>query len=161
MVDILYWGEYNITMRIIFLDYDGVLNNPFFLLRQPKRGAENDFDPKKVEILKEICKQTGAKIILTSSWRFDKRARMFLLEKGIPIYDVLKPDIGTRGEDIDLWLQETTLNVENYLILDDETSGYSREQMEHIICTKESTDYGYYIGLQEKHIKWAKAMLEG
>lgn len=154
-------------MKVIFLDYDGVLNNPYFLLRQTKHGAENDFDPKKVEILKEICKKTGAKIILTSSWRFNKRARIFLVEIGIPIYDILKPDTGTRGEDIDLYLQETPLEIENYLILDDETSAYSPKQMEHVICTKECFDnglcaeYDCCMGLQEKHIKWAEVMLAG
>lgn len=154
-------------MKVIFLDYDGVLNNPYFLLRQTKRGAENDFDQKKVEILRQICKDTGALVVLTSSWRYNKRAKLFLLENAIPIYDVLKPDTGTRGEDIDLWIQEVPLKIENYLILDDEVSDYSPLQMKHTICTRECfnnilcTEYDCLMGLQDKHIKWAKAMLEG
>mgnify|MGYP001086743359 CR=1 FL=1 len=153
-------------MKIIFLDYDGVLNNTYFLLRQKERGAENDFDPKKIEILKQVCDNTNAMVVVTSSWRFNERARMFLLEKGIPIYDVLKPDTGTRGEDIDLWLQETPMEIEKYVIFDDDTSHYSPQQMKHTICTKECfsndlcAEYDCCMGLQDKHIKWAKAMLE-
>lgn len=76
------------------------------------------------------------------------------------------PAPGDRGKAIEHWLKNTTAKVDSYLIFDDETSDYSEEQMKHLICTRESLDsalttkYPCYMGLQEKHIRMAKAMLE-
>ena len=61
--------------KLIFLDVDGVLNsdrwskwifhNRWFL----KEGGHRHIDPNGVSKVIEICKQTDAKIILSSSWR--------------------------------------------------------------------------------------------
>ena len=51
-------------MRIVFLDIDGVLNN--------KASFANGIEiiPEKVLLVNEICGITGAKIVLSSAWRF-------------------------------------------------------------------------------------------
>lgn len=47
-------------MKLIFLDFDGVITN------LESRYALNG---KKMELVKKICDATGAKIIISSSWR--------------------------------------------------------------------------------------------
>ena len=63
-------------MKVIFLDIDGVLNcDETYVLRREKMKKEKkyilDIDEDKVQLLGRVCKETGAKIVLTSSWRFD------------------------------------------------------------------------------------------
>ena len=61
--------------KIIFLDVDGVLNHnawykwvishPEFL----KNGGHKNIDPRSVEKIIKICDETGARIVMSSSWR--------------------------------------------------------------------------------------------
>lgn len=153
--------------KIIFLDFDGVLNNPYYLTRAYKTQDldkyQRQFDPLKVKILQKICQFTHAKVVATSSWR-GKESFAYLQNQGIPMLDMVSDTMGGRGCDIDMWLQRQDDDFD-YLILDDETSDYSPEQMKHLICTKEtySSDlavkYDCVEGLQEKHIGWAISML--
>ena len=53
--------------RMIFLDVDGVLNN--IATRERSNNGMIGIDPVKVQLLKEIKDQTGARIVLTSTWR--------------------------------------------------------------------------------------------
>ena len=154
--------------KIIFLDYDGVLNNPMYqILEQGQDRFVRDFDPQRITRLQRICEATGAQVVVTSSWRANKEAREYLISQGIPIIGITPEHNGVRGEEIDYWLQETELDVVDYLILDDETSEYSPEQMGHVICTRELFESGLFetydcvMGLQEKHVVWATAMLGG
>lgn len=51
-------------MKIIFLDVDGELTYSDY------RNEETaNIDIEKVELLKEICDKTGAKVVVSSSWR--------------------------------------------------------------------------------------------
>ena len=59
-------------MKIIFLDYDGVLNSPYFLLQKKDQSPTSDFDPKCIDILAKICSEANAQVVVTSSWRFNK-----------------------------------------------------------------------------------------
>jgi len=156
--------------KVIFLDYDGVLNNPYYMTtkswefrKQPKCGYESDFDIKRVKILKEICEETKAKVVVTSSWRGDIEAIAWLKDKGIPIIDTT-PEVlrrGHRGDEIRAFLDQH--EVDQYLIFDDETSDFNSELMEHVICTRENylddLKEDWCSGLQKKHILWAKSML--
>lgn len=55
-------------MKVIFLDFDGVLNiHPF--IGRDKFG--HIFNAKCVQNLETIIKQTGAKIVVSSTWRMD------------------------------------------------------------------------------------------
>lgn len=47
-------------MKLIFLDFDGVITNV-----ESKYCLNN----KKMELVKRICDETGAKIVISSSWR--------------------------------------------------------------------------------------------
>lgn len=52
--------------KIIFLDIDGVLATPEYL-----KDGMWALNPEKQKLLGEILDQTGAKIVLSSSWRFN------------------------------------------------------------------------------------------
>ncbi len=69
-------------MRILFLDVDGVLNSADWMRRRPKRptGLEDvaetpidheirSIDPDAVAALDAIVAQSGARVVVSSSWR--------------------------------------------------------------------------------------------
>lgn len=152
-------------MKVIFLDFDGVLNNTYYLTRFKRQGKYDfELDPENMYKLFEIVDNTHAKIVLISSWRFTSGIKEFFKKYNLEIYDILpRSEDNYRPDEIYQWL--VTHKVENYLILDDESSGYSKEQMSHAIITKECysiemrMQYPWYEGLQDKHIKWAIQML--
>lgn len=51
-------------MKIIFLDCDGELTYSDY-----ENEETADIDIEKVKLLKEICDKTGAKVVISSSWR--------------------------------------------------------------------------------------------
>lgn len=55
---------------VIFLDIDGVLNNP--ATQQRSRRHERVFSADAVVALRNILEQTGARIVISSSWREDE-----------------------------------------------------------------------------------------
>ena len=62
-------------MKILFLDFDGVLNSEKYVKNSNEFGVV--IDPERMILLKQIIDSTGAKIVLTSSWRehWDKDAQ--------------------------------------------------------------------------------------
>ena len=59
-------------MKVIFLDIDGVLNSDEYIHKARKlgfKGIEEEIDIEKVELLKKAVEQTGARVVLSSSWR--------------------------------------------------------------------------------------------
>ena len=74
------------TNKYIFLDIDGVMNNEFDILEKmhdnTKQYTRNDihFCDAAWDRLAALCKKTGAKVILSSSWRYsfikDERGRI-------------------------------------------------------------------------------------
>ena len=72
------------TMKIIFLDFDGVMDTGCYdHILSKKKLAGNDeygtiFDPNCVRNLKYIIDKTGADIVVTSSWKHFMTYRDFL-----------------------------------------------------------------------------------
>lgn len=72
-------------MKIIFLDIDGVLNHEkWYRKRQELKGGMDqkewsdhypfyEFDPESVERLNKIIDATGAKVVVSSTWRHGRR----------------------------------------------------------------------------------------
>lgn len=154
------------TSPIVFFDYDGVLNNPFYLhIARDKEPFEKDFDPKKVQILARICQNLNAVAVATSSWRHNPEAIIYLREHQIPVI-AATPMAKDRGREIKAYLKQSykrTGHRHHYIIIDDETSEYTAEQMNHLIYTRETyanTDRDELIGLQPKHEFIAKAILD-
>lgn len=123
-------------MKIIFLDFDGVLNT-----RKSRSKVDYHKDPCEtahIEVLNKIIKISKAKVVITSSWRIywsRNKIRRYLTKKGLKgtIIGVTPEDryycIGAlrgRGICIQRWLDENTQKYErkygkltNFAILDD------------------------------------------
>lgn len=114
-------------MKVVFLDVDGVLNN-FTLIHQ---NGFDYIDPVMVGRVGIVVKHSGAKIVLSSTWRLQeddkRRAAAALGEQGMFIHDVT-PDLRTaRSREISDWL-EGNPDVERYAILDDdEDAGFGMQ----------------------------------
>lgn len=125
-------------MKIVFLDIDGVLNSEeFFIERTQDCRYDNyraaGYSPKMsrnlcsldsvaIANLNYIISQTGAKIVVSSTWRCDDPWLQELFAVvGIPSYIGITPYhiARHRGTEIKQWLDKHP-EVENYVILDDD-----------------------------------------
>lgn len=123
--------------KIIFLDVDGVLNCSTTEWRwdgkENKKKQEGGkgyigMDPKLVKLFNSIIKKTGAKIVLSSTWRHDRNWLDVMTWNGLPresflgrTDDLRDSDWHTRrGQEINKWLSESP-PVEKYAILDDDS----------------------------------------
>jgi len=131
-------------MKVIFLDIDGVLNSVDYMNALHYRfrsevakgeasfpvpmGETSDefgqyFDDRCIIHLEAILNYTGAKLVISSTWRKNGLKWMRSLWE----YRCLEGDIIDvtpvvnldRGEEIQLWLDEN--QVDNYVVIDDET----------------------------------------
>ena len=123
-------------MKVIFLDVDGVLNSEHsHSIDKNDNWMENEVSDNHIQWLKKIVDETGAKIVLSSSWRhyhpkatgsntitdplfkvLDRKLR----EAGLEIIDIT-PDLRgkMRGLEIDAWLNSNA-EVDKYVIIDDD-----------------------------------------
>lgn len=153
------------SIKIIFLDIDGVLNNKHSKSRCCGFiGIDND----KVKRLKQIVDATGAKIVLCSSWKddwepVDKECQPAesdyldrkLKREGLRIIDKTKDLYWNRGEGIVNWINEH--GVENFVILDDEAFDYGRYDLNRYhVETCFDSESG---GLQDEHVEKAILLL--
>lgn len=118
-------------MKVIFLDIDGVLNHEkhYKWLMETDEPTPlqrvypySEFNPESCRLLKEIIWETGAQIVVSSSWRLDGEARLNILFKffGLPRIYSTTPCLNTaRGIEIGAWLAAHP-EVTNYVILDDD-----------------------------------------
>lgn len=114
-------------MKVVFLDIDGVLIHYKSI---PRFGARKP-DPECVKRLNQITDATGAKIIVSSTWRRDDKIDRTLKDWGITGevygrtpsgYDPNRISLGSsRGAEINAWLRETEFQIDRFVILDDDT----------------------------------------
>lgn len=157
-------------MKLIFLDIDGVLNSNF--TDKYTKSGSLFVDDDKILLLKRLIDQTGAKVVLSSTWRVGWshlelcvqsqlmhdfiELREKLWEHGVELHDrttILDAFMRRRGEEIQAYLDNHE-DIEGYVILDDLNGKYLRPCSSHLVQTSE------WRGLEEKHIKKAKAILE-
>ncbi len=154
-------------MKIIFLDFDGVMNTGQWY-RQLDENAKSDayatvFDPNAVANLAKIIEATGADIVISSSWKAMGLTTMREMWKerrlpgrviGItPTYIdnemLLNADLSNmdfhhgRGEEIKGWLLLHGKEVSHYVIFDD-IDDVLPEQEAHLIQTDPE------VGISEK-----------
>lgn len=107
--------------KIIFLDVDGVLNSA-----QDGFSINLETD-NHLKLLEQLVKETGADIVLSSSWRMSFGCSFSLSntlisrlkEHGLSILDITpEREDGDRGLEIKEWLDKNP--TKNILILDDE-----------------------------------------
>jgi HAD domain in Swiss Army Knife RNA repair proteins len=104
-------------MKVVFLDIDGVLNSKKTL---NPRNFPYVVDPKLLRRLELLLERTGAKVVLSSTWRYDPIGRLAANHWGIPFIDTT-PDMPKqpRRDEIVAWLRDHA-DVTRYVILDDE-----------------------------------------
>jgi hypothetical protein len=130
-------------MKIIFLDFDGVMNPPNQII-QCKVINNNTvtarFGAVAVENLNYIIEKTNAYIVTSSNWRgCAAESKHLLSNNGIEARRVISvtPRIeprGIRGKEIQAWLDNTKREIESYVILDDDDD--MGELMGHLVQTK-------------------------
>lgn len=116
-------------INVIFLDIDGVLNSYRTIRRTA--GGYVFVGNNQMKRLRRIVIETGAKVVLSSDWRYNRddpkyNSDFLELEKelfkyGIRLYG-FTPELPSahRGMEIDLWLKDHS-EVNNFVILDDRT----------------------------------------
>ena len=108
--------------RIVFLDFDGVLNSE---QSTQQLGTRYRFARSSVEALNGVLRQSEAHIVITSSWResWSLRENAEFLERDgvLPSRVVGKtPTLGQeRGLEIEAWLRSAPYAVASFVILDD------------------------------------------
>lgn len=124
-------------MKIIFLDIDGVLNSHAWLEQQPpfslREHPERAIDPDAVQRLNHLTERTGARLVVTSTWRLKwgiRALRQIFVNADIrgTLLDVTEVFIIARAthraladpreQEILMWLRQHP-EVTHYVVLDD------------------------------------------
>lgn len=125
-------------MKIIFLDIDGVLNSDSILSEYIPEidGEYYPYQPHLIDNLNSILKRTGAKIVVSSTWRLGEsveRLQYLLTHMGVKGEVIGKTDSYTdkfvvRGNEILKWIQDNQnllgchhYDFYDYVILDDDS----------------------------------------
>ena len=129
-------------MKVIFLDYDGVLNHEAFYKERHERVLNgeklnhpySEIDPKCVENLNKLIEDTGAKVVISSTWRHSgiDYCNDVLKYHGfegdiIDITPNLRGRGCLRGNEILQWIRDNHdlvgdyYNFTEYVILDDDS----------------------------------------
>ena len=108
--------------RIVFLDFDGVLNSEQSV---QQFGTRYRFASSNVTALNEVLQKTEARLVITSSWREGLSLREiigYLERDGV----LAKRVVGKtqflekeRGLEIDAWLRSVPYALSSFVILDD------------------------------------------
>ena len=147
-------------MKVIFLDYDGVVNNlvfhkidgePTFYTKAWEDGltdtdkAVNDF--QAVAWLNKICREFNCKIVVSSTWRGRDDYKECLYNAGfkgkiLGKTPCLKGCTYKRGLEIQEWLNtHKEYDVEDFIILDDDAD--MEHLIDHLIQTNTYRGLGY------------------
>ena len=125
--------------KYLFLDMDGVVNSVEYSIGSGpfKDGMRHDeSDPVKLGLIRFICKQTDAKIVISSTWRQGRSVDWFLgyLEQAgwamAPVVGLTpttpKPAGGVgRGDQVIEWFDDhPSENNRRHVILDDDSDFY-------------------------------------
>jgi len=130
-------------MKILFLDFDGVMDTAYYDMVLTRAGqAPCDqygvkFDPACVACLKQIIDETDARIVVTSTWKTMMRFPEFLAMwrgRDLPgtVIDTTPNKAGVRGVEIAAWLEECRVPC-RYAIVDDlDASNFLDDQIPHL-----------------------------
>lgn len=159
-------------MKVIFLDVDGVLNSIGWMKKNDGNKHGNfEINPENVKMLKEIVDKTGAKIVLSSTWRNvdgtdgEPRHPMYdylvgeLRKLGMEIFSRTPLINNDRPKEIKKWLDETSFDIESFISIDDDFSEKDYEKQgvcNRLIKTQFWDENG---GLQRNHVEQAIQLL--
>lgn len=162
-------------MRILFLDFDGVLNSENFL--RSKRPIESlkksgfqsgeafqriqKIDHMAVSLVHEFTERNDLGIVFSTTWRLAYSTKFLasLLTSLSPFnqdrFLGFTPDLGIhekRGAEIAAWMKERS--VDKFIIFDDmDTSNFLPNQRNYHVKSD------YQLGLQPEHIARAETLL--
>ncbi len=151
-------------MKVIFLDFDGVLNYEKYVRLHSGFGLI--IDPERMVLLKEITDKTGAKVVLSTSWRehwsndttkcdeIGSQINEIFSQYGIGIIGKTTEERLPREEQIKKWLYEHG-ETENFVVIDDLILE-DEFLLNHFVKT-----YNGRKGLQEENVKQALDILSG
>ena len=154
-------------IRIVFLDFDGVLNSVDYRSTRPpldpKFGwgtpehEDWSLDKSAIRRLNKIVDATGAMVVVSSMWRL-RRTRSdlqgILSRNGFTGTVLWKtPVIGTRGLEVKEYLRTTARKVESFVIIDDDDD-FDAFGLDRLVQT--TSEYG----LLDEHIEQCIAHLE-
>jgi hypothetical protein len=115
-------------MKVIFLDIDGVLNCDMYLIKHRCPGI--GIDPEKMALIADIVRASGAKIVLTTSWRahwsenpdecdaMGREINKAFAAHGLSVYSKTPHLYYNREQEILTWLDENP-EVTRFVIIDD------------------------------------------
>lgn len=149
------------------MDIDGVLNSRAYDRRRNWNG-QTDIDESRLPLVKRIVDETGAKIVLSSTWRehWDKAPDkcdndgVYINETfakfGLEIYGKT-PDLGMsmdRPDEIRAWLKSAGEQVERFVIIDDYRYGWGELSGNFV-----KTNPNFGLGLEDEHAERAIKLL--
>jgi hypothetical protein len=164
--------------KCVFLDIDGVLNShSFFNSPENQDGPSGALDPKAVARLNAIIAKTGAKVVVSSSWRYGRsvaelqailEGRGFVgevIDKTNDHVDVVHVDeisihehalylAFERGAEIKEWLNRHQ-EVKSFVVLDDDREAEVAGHADRFIHTNL-----FLGGLLDRHVEEAVRILE-
>ena len=137
-------------IRVLFLDYDGVVNTLMWneagtkcTYNHPEDGKVNNF--QAVQWVSEFCQKYKYDIVVTSTWRRFENWRECLinggLRKGINIIGCTDIMNDKRGKEIKRYLEQHP-EIKHYIIVDDEAYGILPEQKKYLVETNGSVGFG-------------------
>lgn len=155
-------------MKVIFLDIDGVLNSEAFSKESHKiylatGEIKPDVDEKAVQRLQTVIKATGAKIVLSSSWRNEYNRVKTGESLGVSddILELIRlfkkydlevisaiPNEKLREDGILKWLK-LNKDIDKFVIVDDENVISFKGISPYFVQTDY---YGEESGLQDSHV---------
>ena len=131
-------------MKVLFLDFDGVLNGSDYLTHleyDGPLGVAVELDPKAVVKLNTIVGSTGADIVISSTWRLlhplDELEQILVARKFVYPEKILgvtpcHSDRG-RGGEIQAWLHDHSWD--EYAVVDDDVSDMGVLDQSRIVKT--------------------------
>jgi hypothetical protein len=153
---------------ILFLDIDGVLVTADSLRKSDQSGINAMPEPRCVEQLNRIIRETGADVVLSSTWKIFHVTALSVNRFLFPKFGVVGHCVGVtptlhtqagrlvgaepRGHEIQSWL-DANGNPDRFVILDD------ANDMEHLL--PRLVQCSYFEGLTEELANRAIEMLAG
>ncbi len=143
-------------LLVIFLDIDGVLNTRGFLEGREESEWSEQIDPRAVARLDALARRSGAKVVISSSWRCYlpvARIEEILRAQGFTgeILGATPRRPPSRGTEIQAWIDAEAEEVVGLVILDDVP------EMEHL--TPHFVQTTFEEGLLDGHVEEALVIL--
>lgn len=150
-------------MKVIFLDIDGVLNSEQLVHRLGMDWDGNQLDPLAIDRLNRLTDESGAKIVISSSWRIAyhwEELVPILQDAGIKAEIIDKTPYlhSDRADEIWCWLDNTQEKIETYVILDDDRLEMKRDNSDPVL-DMHFVRTSWLDGLQDRHVDAALQVL--